>query len=201
MEKLCPEDQALIDMVDGRTVEGLVRGVRRLSQLAERDPLKVDAARKLEVYMTRVKHCRTHSLACLPGLSKEEATAGVDKLVNYNITISSSYYLALLSMALKRLAFEKQHMNVLRRIMPLSNGRPLNPLDVFLSPVDCPIEDKVVLFQQLCSKLVFVPPGFHVHVVQAYFRDLCVIPYDLAVGTTVALSPYAMSAPASEGDV
>ena len=156
-KKTCPEELVLTDQVDGRSVEGLTRANRRLASLAEKDPLKQEAADKFNIFTSRVKHCQSHSISRIGNMSKAEVDAGLQKLQTYGITLPAMYELCLLSMAVKRDVGEKRHMTTLSRILPLSNGRALNPLDCFLGSIDCPIDDKVALFKKLASKMVVSP--------------------------------------------
>ena len=41
----------LVDQVDGRSVEGLMRANRRLASLAEKDPLRHEAADKFNIFV------------------------------------------------------------------------------------------------------------------------------------------------------
>ena len=134
-----------------------MRANRRLEKLAEKDPLKQEASDKFNVFTCRVKHCQKYSLSSISNMSKAEIDCGVQKLVQYGITLPAMYELCLLSMAVKRDVGEKRHMATLARIMPLSTGRALNPLDCFLGSIDCPADDKVALFKKLASKMVISP--------------------------------------------
>jgi hypothetical protein len=156
-KKTCPEELVLLDQVDGRSVEGLTRANRRLQSLANRDPLKQEAADKFNVFHTRVKHAQLHSISKIVSMSKAEVDVALQKLQSSDITIPAQYNLTLLSMAVKRDLQEKRHMQVLFRSLPLSNGKVFNPLDIFLGAIDCPPDDKVVLFKTLSAKMVFGP--------------------------------------------
>ena len=156
-QKTCPEELVLMDQVDGRTIEGLTRAKRRMQAEADKDPLKQEVADRFNAFHTRIKHCQLHSISKIANMSKAEVDVAVQKMGSYDITIPAKYHLTLLSMTVKRDVSEKRHIQVLQRSLPLSNGRGLNPLDLYLGAIDCPAEDKVVLFKTLVGKMVFGP--------------------------------------------
>ena len=154
----CPESLILLDEVDGRTIEGLSRAVARLKKLAETDPLKKVVSVDMERYLERVKHCQKYALSKIVNYTRDEVNAAVSKILSWggSVQIGPSYHLCLLSMAVKHQAQDKSKlMEMLRRLVPLSSGRALNPLDVYLGSVDCPMEDKTLLFERLTSRMVF----------------------------------------------
>ena len=154
----CPENFVLIDEVDGRRIEGLTRASQRLKKVAEKDPLKKTSSNELETFCMRVKHCQKYSVNKFQAFTRDEVHSAVAKIIGWGpppVQIAPQYHLALLSMEVKREVQETStNLSALKRLIPLSNGRALNPLDVNLGGIDCAMEDKTVLFQNLVGKSI-----------------------------------------------